>query len=206
MIGEAATAEGPDVRLEPLPNGVQRVAACVSGDRDGLLQVAVVVCDLPELLPCDYVVVHGRAEGAYAPGQRGPRETGVIVSAVERLAAPFDALLCNGHGLAHPDRCGLACHVGARLDRPTIGCAGRLLAGEHEPVGPLCGDRSEIRLEGQVVGYALRTRHDVQPLYVSPGHRCDPASAVALVWQCCAGFRLPEPLRQARTLRRTGRL
>lgn len=56
----------------------------------------------------------------------------------------YDVLFVHGHGLAHPRRFGLACHVGLLTQRPTIGIARGLICGSQE------GDRVEC--DGQVVG------------------------------------------------------
>jgi deoxyribonuclease V len=46
----------------------------------------------------------------------------------------------------------------------------------------------------------VRTRRGVKPLFVSPGHRIDVASAVRLTLACTDRYRLPEPSRTAHRL------
>ena len=93
-----------------------------------------------------------------------------------------------------------ACHVGVLLDIPTVGCAKSLLCGECAEPGPRRGARSFIVLEGEVVGAALRTRTNVQPVYVSAGHKSDLDSALGLVLACAPRYRIPEPVRLAHAL------
>ena len=117
-----------------------------------------------------------------------------------------DALICDGQGLAHPRRFGIACHIGLLLDLPTVGCAKSILVGRHDPVGEAPGDWSPLVDHDEIIGAALRTRAGVSPVYVSIGHRCDLPSAIALVRRCAGPTRVPETTRHAHlfvnTLRR----
>jgi len=132
----------------------------------------------------------------YVPGLLSFREIPVLLAAFEKVG-DVDAVVCDGQGLAHPRRMGLACHLGMLLDVPAVGCAKSRLCGEHGDVGPRRGDSSPLRFQGRTVGRALRTRQGVKPLYVSPGHRTDVAGAVRLVLACGSGYRLPHPTRLA---------
>jgi deoxyribonuclease V len=133
----------------------------------------------------------------YVPGLFSLRELPPLLQAFRRLRTEPDVLLLDGQGLAHPRRFGLACHGGVLLGRPSVGCAKSRLLGEHGPVGHERGSLAELRLQGGVVGAALRTREDVRPVYVSPGHLCDLRSAIDLVLATTPRFRVPEPIRLA---------
>lgn len=133
----------------------------------------------------------------YVPGFLSFREVPVLWAALAGLAALPDVLVVDGHGEAHPRRFGIACHLGVLLDRPTIGCAKRVLVGHHAPLAEQAGAREPLIYRGDLVGYALRTRTGVQPVYVSVGHRLDPQTAVDLVWHSVRRHRLPEPTRLA---------
>ena len=133
----------------------------------------------------------------YVPGLLSFREAPVLLAALRKLARDPDALMCDGHGLAHPRRFGIACHLGVLTDLPTVGCAKSRLVGHHETVDEDRGARSPLTDSGQVIGSVLRTRTGVKPLFVSVGHRVDLAQAERLVLDCTAGYRLPEPTRLA---------
>lgn len=133
----------------------------------------------------------------YVPGLLSFREAPAVLAALSELATPVDALLCDGHGLAHPRRFGLACHLGVLTGIPAIGCAKSILVGEHPEVGPVRGARVALRHRGERVATVLRTRDRVRPVFVSIGHRVDLEAAEALVLDCAIGFRLPEPIRRA---------
>lgn len=134
----------------------------------------------------------------YVPGYLGFRETPAIVAALRRLGTMPDLILVDGHGRAHPRRCGIATHLGVVADVPTIGCAKTLLCGRIEgELGPMPGDRAPLVDRGEVVGVALRTRPRAQPIYVSIGHRVSLDTAVSWVLKLCDGRRLPLPIRLA---------
>jgi deoxyribonuclease V len=117
----------------------------------------------------------------------------------ETTALP-DVLIVDGHGLAHPRRFGLACHLGVLLDIPTIGCAKSILVGEARDLGKEVGSTAELISDEEMLGVALRTRREVKPVYVSIGHRIDIDSAVQIVLSCGKGYRLPEPIRRAHSI------
>jgi deoxyribonuclease V len=108
-----------------------------------------------------------------------------------------DAVMCDGQGLAHPRRLGIASHLGLWLGLPTIGCGKSRLTGQHDEPGPIAGDTAPLLDGDEVIGSVVRTKARTRPLYVSPGHRIDLASSVRLVLEACRGYRLPEPTRQA---------
>ncbi len=51
------------------------------------------------------------------------REGPVVLPILRRFLPEYDVLLVNGHGLAHPRKCGLATYLGVLLKKPTIGVA-----------------------------------------------------------------------------------
>ncbi|HEX8298444.1 MAG TPA: endonuclease V, partial [Rubricoccaceae bacterium] len=53
---------------------------------------------------------------------------------------------------------------------------------------------------GETVGMAVRTRSRVLPVFVSVGHRCTLADAVALALRTTGRFKIPEPTRLAHAL------
>jgi deoxyribonuclease V len=153
----------------------------------------VVVLEYPSLRPVETAVVKRRVRFPYVPGLLSFREAPAILDAFARLATRPDLLLCDGQGIAHPRRLGLASHLGLLLDLPTIGCAKSRLVGEYQDPGPRRGARAPLRLDGRQVGWVLRTRDGVRPLFVSPGHRMSIGAAARWVLGCGAGHRLPEP-------------
>ena len=184
------------VTIEPLP-AVSVVAGIDCAFGAGRVFAVAVVWDIERRAVVE-TRAHSRSlQFPYVPGLLSFREAPALRAVLARVQTPYDALLCDGQGLAHPRRLGLACHLGVLLDTPAVGCAKSRLVGEHAEPGRERGDRAELRHRGERVGTVLRTRTGVKPLFVSPGHRCDHTGAVELVLRCCGGFRLPEPVRLA---------
>jgi len=168
------------------------------------LVAAIVVLRHPGMLIVETSAVHRPVTFPYVPGLLSFRESPAIVDAWRRLRHRPDLLMCDGQGIAHPRRLGLAAHLGLLLGVPAVGCAKSRLCGEHVDPGPRRGDRAPLRLDGRLVGAVVRTRERVRPLYVSPGHLIGVDAAVRWVLACGGGYRLPEPTRQADLL--VGRL
>ena len=136
----------------------------------------------------------------YIPGLLSFRELPAVLDALERLREPPDLLLCDGQGIAHPRRFGIACHLGLLVDIPSIGVAKSRLCGTHEEPPNQRGAWTPLWAKGEIIGAALRTRIGVRPLYVSPGHRTSLETAIACVMRCCTRYRLPETTRYAHRL------
>lgn len=189
------------VRLRAIPN-VPLLAAGVdcAFSPDGTRIVAAVVLLDRDFRTLEQHVCWRACRFPYVPGLLSFREVPAILAALARLRGSPDVVLCDAQGLAHPRRCGLACHLGLWLDRPTIGCAKSRLCGTCVAVGVERGSTAGLFDGDERIGSVLRTRRAVRPLYVSPGHLCDVESAerVTLAWT--DRYRLPEPTRRAHAL------
>lgn len=139
----------------------------------------------------------GKARFPYIPGLLSFRETPFILEAFKKLHERPDVMLFDGHGVAHPRGFGLACHAGLLLDLPSVGCAKSVLVGEYDEPGMERGAQSALRYKRKRVGYAVRTRSRVNPVFISPGHRIGMAPAVRLALSFSRGYRIPEPTRLA---------
>jgi deoxyribonuclease V len=150
-------------------------------------------------------VVAAEAGAPYRAGLLALREGPALEAAVRELEQTPDALLVDATGRDHPRRAGLALHLGALLDLPTVGVTHRpLLATGDWPVDA-AGARSPLHLDETIVGYWLRTRPGTRPLAVHAAWRTDPETAVEIVLSTLAGYRAPEPLRRARSVARKAR-
>ena len=158
---------------------------------------SVVVLEIPDMRIVEEAISEGRVDFPYIPGLLSFREAPVLIKAFEKIKRIPDVVVFDGQGIAHPRGVGLASHMGLILDLPSIGCAKKILVGKHDPVGSEVGDHTPLVFKDDVVGAALRTRKNVAPVFVSPGHKMDVPSAVEIVIKACRGYKLPEPTRQA---------
>lgn len=138
-----------------------------------------------------------KVEFPYVPGLFAFRELPAILAALATLESLPDAIVCDGQGIAHPRRCGLASHLGVLADMATIGVAKNRLTGVYDEPGESRGAFADLFDEGEIVGRALRTRDGVKPVFVSVGHRFSLDSACALTLKLATRYRLPETTRTA---------
>ncbi len=186
------------IAADPRPPRFRTIAGLDSAydDGTGIAAAAAVVLDSVTLEPIDSAVAHGPVTFPYVPGLLSFRELPITLAALEKLTTAPDLLICDGQGLAHPRRFGLACHVGILTATPTIGVAKTPWGGYAEP-GPERGAVSDITMDGEIVGRAVRTRRGVKPVFVSVGHLIDLDTACTQVLALTPRYRQPETTRQA---------
>lgn len=184
-----------------LPEIVHVAGVDVHFDESGqIAQAAVAVLSYPDLKPVDEAVAQRPVEFPYIPGLLSFRELPAVLDALVRLQTSPDLILYDGHGLAHPRRFGIACHLGVLLDCPTIGVGKTRLIGRHVEPPWQAGSWVPLQDGGEVVGAVVRTRTGVKPIYVSIGHRLTLQTAVRLSLSCTTRYRLPETTREAHRL------
>ncbi|HEX9637286.1 MAG TPA: deoxyribonuclease V [Acidobacteriota bacterium] len=178
---------------------LRRIAGCdLAFSSDGRFCIAAAVLwDLGSQVVIEQRVAWRPLRFPYVPGLLSFREAPAVLAALRRLRSAPDAVMCDGHGTAHPRRFGLACHIGMLCGLPTIGCAKSLLIGSHRAPARRRGSRAALLDRGARVGTVLRTQDGVRPVFVSVGHRIDLRAAEQVVLQSATRFRLPEPTRLA---------
>jgi len=181
-FGPVQFAAGADMAFDPVTN---------------IAFAGVIVYRFPELEEVERCMARRKLRFPYVPGLLSFREGPVLLAAFARLRIRPDVILIDGHGMAHPRRFGIACHMGLALDTPAIGCGKSILVGRAAEPGARAGSSAPLIDKGETVGAALRTRDNVRPIYVTIGHRISLPSAVRIVTQCTDGFRIPKPTREA---------
>jgi deoxyribonuclease V len=196
-FGELRAVAGVDAGYEgdPQAPGGQTIA-----------RAAIVVLSYPALQPLDYVVARRPAPFPYIPGFLSFREAPAVLAAIDELRVRPDMLICDGQGIAHPRRLGIASHIGVLTGMPSIGCAKSLLTGHHGPVPDERGAHVPLIQRGEQIGAVLRTRVGVKPVYISVGHRISLPTAIDVVMSCVTKYRLPETTRAADALASHGKL
>ena len=203
-------------RRDRLPPGGRRALKHIAGldvafeDGGKVTRGAAVVLRMSDLEPVASAVARRPTVFPYIPGLLSFREVPVLLDALAMLDTAPDILMCDGYGIAHPRRFGIACHLGLLTDLPTIGVGKSRLTGSHEEPGLEKGDWTPLfdRPKGggreERLGAVLRTRAGVKPVYVSTGHRVSLKTALAVTLRCTTRYRLPEPVRLADKLSKAG--
>jgi deoxyribonuclease V len=193
----------PLVRAVPLPRPPRLIAGLdvayvgAHGAAEDRVAAAVVVLDATTLEPVERATAVGTAGFPYVPGLFAFRELPALVRALERISVVPDVLLCDGQGLAHPRRFGLACHLGVLTGLPTLGVAKTPLLGKWTEPAPERGATSDVHDSGELVARVLRTQAGVKPVTVSVGHLIDLDDATRVVLDAAPRYRLPETTRLA---------
>ena len=181
---------------------VRLVAGIDVGFEQGntVTRAAVAVLDYPALTLHEYAIARRPTTFPYLPGLLSFREIPAVLDALARLRCRPDLLLCDGQGIAHPRRFGIAAHLGVLLDVPAVGVAKSRLIGEYGALPDQRGAWVPLRDRGEIIGAVLRSRRGVKPLFISAGHRITLPTALAYVLACSTRYRLPETTRWAHRL------
>jgi deoxyribonuclease V len=165
---------------------INRVCAVDVSYKDQHANAAAVVMDAKTLQLLDYAMSRTNVKVPYIPGLLMLRESGPALSALKLLKEDFDVLLVDGNGQLHPRKCGLACYLGIKLTKPTIGIAKSLLCGR------IAGN--DIKLDGKILGKIIENKKG-KKIFVSVGHNISLKTASTLVESLIReGKWLPEPM------------
>ncbi len=187
----------PKVRIRPFKGSLAYIAGADAAYTDTHVVGTACLYTYPAIEFIESAVSKMEIPFPYESGFLAFREGPAIAEAIRRLRNEPDIVIIDGHGIAHPERLGIASHLGVAIGVPTIGCAKTVLVGTYKEPGMKRGSRSRLLYEGEHIGYALRTRANVKPVFVSPGHMVDMNFSAEVVLNCATRFRLPEPNRCA---------
>ncbi|AZQ74269.1 endonuclease V [Streptomyces luteoverticillatus] len=169
-------------------------------DERDVVVAAAVALDGTTLEVVEEATAVGRVAFPYVPGLLAFREIPTVLAVLDRLTATPGLVVCDGYGLAHPRRFGLASHLGVLTGLPTIGVAKNPFTFTYDAPGPARGDTSPLLDGAEEVGRALRTQKGVKPVFVSVGHRVNLDHACAWSLALSPRYRLPETTRAADSL------
>ncbi|MFF8593798.1 endonuclease V [Streptomyces sp. NPDC015220] len=183
----------------PGTGNVTGVDVAYDDERD-VVAAAAVVLDAATLRVVAEATAVGRISFPYVPGLLAFREIPTVLAALGALDHPPGLIVCDGYGLAHPRRFGLASHLGVLTGLPTIGVAKNPFTFAHDEPDAPRGSASPLLAGADEVGRALRTRDGVKPVFVSVGHRTTLDAACAHTLALTPAYRLPETTRRADAL------
>lgn len=183
------------------PGGVRLLAALdASHKRGGNLVAAAVLwdCEQNRVREVGLADVDPASVFPYVPGFLSFREAPVYLEALAQLWQKPELLLVDGQGIAHPRSLGIASHLGVHLNLPGIGVAKKPLVGKAvAELAAEAGSAVPLEYKGEAIGWVYRSRTNVKPLYLSPGHRVGLNETLSFVRRLPTPTKLPEPLRQA---------
>ncbi len=177
-----------------IPETVAGVDVAFGGGR---AYAAFVIFSYPKMELLEETSAAAEIPCPYVPGFLSFREIPVIIEVMRKTKVKPDVIICDGQGVAHPRGMGIASHIGVLFNRPTIGCAKSRLVGEYAEPQLEKGSRAPLWYKGRVVGYVLRTRTKVKPVFISQGNLISLEDAVEIIMGCTKGRRIPEPVRIA---------
>ncbi len=158
----------------------------------------IVVLSFPDLKPLYHSLVKVEVHFPYVPGYLAFREVPALLQAWEKLPEKPDILVVDGHGISHPRGMGIAAHFGALTGQPSMGCAKKILFGKYEEPDETIGSfKPIVNRSAETIGWTLRTKYKVKPVFVSPGNLIGMEQSRELLLQCVGKYRLPEPTRLA---------
>lgn len=170
----------------------------ISHNKDtDIIYAGIVVLSYPQMVPLSYSLVTAKTNFPYIPGYLGFREVPALLKAWEQIPKKPDLMILDGQGVTHPRRMGIASHFGVLTNHPSIGCAKNMLHGNYKPLGLEKYNNSPIISQGEHMGFALRTKQGVKPVYISPGHKVSVNDSLELMKPCVLKHRIPEPTRLA---------
>lgn len=186
----------------PIQLGACAMCFLLSGEPDGKGDISFAAAVVEPLA----VVLSREAAAPFRRGLMALREGPPLEAAVRALPPPPDVLLVNATAMDHPRRAGMALHLGAILDLPTIGITQNPLSATGPEPGPDRGATAPLEIGSKLVAFRLRTRPGVLPITVHPGWRMEAHEAVRVVLAATSTARLPDVLREARRLAREARI
>jgi len=187
------TGPGPDLAAGGTVAGVD---VAYDDDRDRVVAAAVVL-DARTLEVVDRATASGRIAFPYLPGLLAFRELPAVLDALAGLRRAPDLVVCDGYGVAHPRRLGLASHLGVLTGIPAFGVAKSPFLYSCAEPGPERGATAPLLDGAETVGRAVRTRTGVKPVFVSAGHLIDLDAACRHTLALSRTYRQPETTRLA---------
>lgn len=191
------------INLKPLKK-VELVAGCDLTYLDPFKTPTVgigafVVLSFPSLEVVEYAHECLEVKIPYVPCFLSFREIPLLSKTFRKLRNKPDLVVVDGHGIIHPRRLGIATHFGIVENVPAIGCAKKPLYGVFKKPCEKRGCYEPIfdSKNGNVLGYILRTKDRVKPVYISPGNLVTLENTLSIMKQLMGKYRIPEPTRLA---------
>lgn len=168
----------------------------------------IVVWDIDKQIPVETVFYEDKMDICYIPGFLCFREYPLFVKALQQLLIKPDIFMFDGNGTLHERKAGLATYAGIKSKISSIGVsksqykADNIIYENNQSDKNKKGDFSKVyrinKKDKELVGFALYTKDNSKPVYVSSGNFIEQYLAKAIVLKCCLNDHIiPEPTRLA---------
>lgn len=190
------------LQIEPLNSAVTIIAgADISFNKyESTVYAGFILLDINTLTPVAHALAVSEASFPYIPGLLSFREIPSLLKAWQLLKIKPDVTMLDGHGIAHPRRLGIATHFGLLTDSPSFGVAKKKLFGSYIEPDPAPESHTALIHGKDTLGYVYRSKKNVKPIFISPGHKTNLPDSLRLTSLCITKYRIPEPTRQAHLL------
>jgi deoxyribonuclease V len=190
------------IQIKPLEKPIQIIGgADISFNKySEVVYAGIVLFKYPELIVIGHATAISRTKFPYISGLLAFREVPALLKAWDKLPVKPDVMVLDGQGIAHERRTGIATHFGLITGVPSIGSAKSRLYGKYAEPGNRAFDQSPMYDKGELIGIALRSKANCNPIYISPGHHISMEQSIEVIKNCIRGYRIPEPTRQAHLL------
>ncbi len=186
-----------NISLKKSFSKIEKIAGADVSYYQNNMIAGVIIFEFPNLKIIESQSFISPVNFPYIPGLLTFREGPSLLEVFKKVKNEPDVILFDGQGIAHPRRMGIATHLGLFLDKPTIGCAKSRLSGKYTSVGEKKGDYALLKEGEEILGAVLRTRREVKPIFISPGHKINLPNSIEIVLKCIIKYRLPLPVREA---------
>jgi len=185
------------------PGKIQTIAgADISFNKNSTTMYAgIVILSYPEMVLKSFALETFETNFPYKAGFLGFKEVPALLKVWELIPNKPDVVVLDGNGILHPRRMGVASHFGILANQSTIGCAKSLLHGKnHQPENVRLSTAEIKNNTGEMLGFALRTKINCAPVYISAGHLITQEESLHVIKTSVRNYRIPEPTRLAHNL------
>jgi deoxyribonuclease V len=179
----------------PLPKNPIIGGIDLSYLNDNIIIAGIVIID-DKINILDQLYITSKINFPYIPGYLAFRELDPIIKLFKKIKVTIDILCFDGQGIAHPRFLGIATYGGLLLNIPSIGIGKSKLIGTHQKLKKNRGSKSKLIYQDFHVGWVLRSKTNVNPIYISPGWKIPINKLPEFILNYCI-YRIPEPTRLA---------
>jgi deoxyribonuclease V len=138
----------------------------------------------------------------YHPGYLAVAVGPILEDVVHALPMRPDVVIVNAAGRDHVRGAGLAIQLGSALGIATVGITDKTDVGTAAEPGARRGEACPVRLDGEIVGYQVRTQERSNTIVAHAAWLTTPELARDMTIRTTEQLRLPEPVHRARQLSR----